>query len=182
MWIVVELSSKGERETPETLQRTLEKLTRNRIEVFIPAKTFQRKQSFVTLWSMEGYVFVQSGLTASEYFDLERHSFFRRILTHDDGNSRVIGFVDQSVVDTQKANLKALGWQNFEVGHIVNIISGVYEGLQGEILALYPEGPEPRAEIQVQGLRSISTSVLLPYMMLDGQLDLDSQSLPFLED
>jgi len=168
-WVIMELSYQGEQKTPEELALLLRGQLGGGADIFIPAVTFSRRNSTVTICLMEGYFFIEASLPTSTYFDLEDTTYVRKVLTRDESKGRFLYYVDQAMIDDLKSRLKEQTVRNIQVGDMVKVVEGPYSKLSGEILSLV-EG-EDRALIHIVDLKSMEVIVELPFQFFEHMGD-----------
>lgn len=165
-WVVLELTRLGEKEKPEDLLEILKnEVDDDDVEIFIPAKTFIRKNNRTSVTLMEGYVFFSGGKPASFYFDLEDMPQISKVLTKDDNTGRYIKYLPDNEIQTLKDKLQVLTVSHIEEGDRVDIIDGVYKNLEGVVLGFNVS--TEYALVQIIGLVSLETVVELPLQFLE---------------
>jgi transcription antitermination factor NusG len=163
-WVVLELSHQGEKRTPREITEILRHHLGSDTEVFIPAATFTRGQTQVTIYALEGYVFVQAGLPSANYYDLEENLHFRRVLSKEEPLGRFLYYVGPETVDELRAKLQAQTARNVTEGTKVQITEGTYSGLIGKVLDTFED---ESATVHVTDLKSMEVIVRLPYQFLE---------------
>lgn len=164
-WVTFELTRMGEKEKPEDLVEIIETETGDtEAEVFVPATSFQRRDNWVTICLMEGYIFMEGGQPASFYFDLESLPYIERVLSRDVSSGRYIEYVPNEEVQELKQRLRKRSLRDFGKGDEVEIIEGAYENLEGEVIEFNPENE--RALVDIDELVSLDTIVELPLQFL----------------
>lgn len=163
-WVIVELSHKGEKESPSDLEILLKQELSDEVEIFVPALTYSRKDHDVTICLMEGYVFIEAALPTSTYFMLEDCPYVRRVLTRDESRGRYVRLVSDAEVDQLRKQLNKKAFRDLKIGDRVLITEGPHSELKGEIVDLRPD--EAKASVNIEELRSIKTCVELPYPFL----------------
>jgi len=166
-WVVVELSHQGEKRTPSDIRTLLGQALGGGVEVFVPALTFTRRDTRVTLYVMEGYAFVEAGLSTDRYFDLEESSYVARVLSKTENSGRYLCYVPQQTIADLERQLQVLAARKIEVGDLVQIIEGSYSQLLGEVLHVWPD--RDAATVHVTDLESMEVIVELPYQFLEPQ-------------
>jgi len=163
-WVIVELSYRGEKETPSDLEILLKQELSDDVDIFVPALTYSRKDHDVTICLMEGYVFVEAALPTSTYFMLEDCPYVRRVLTRDESRGRYVRLVSDAEVDQLRKQLNKKAFRDLEVGDQVMVVEGPHSDLTGEIVDLRPD--DAKAYVSIKELQSIKTCVELPYPFL----------------
>lgn len=145
-WVIVELSSRGEKKDKHELEEVLQDRVDRDVEIFIPSTSFWKNDDCVTIWLMEGYIFFEAGHPASFYFDLEGSPYISKVLTRDDPSGRYLLYIDQEEIESLKSRLREQSMKNIEEGDQVEIKEGTYESLRGEVFDL----PEDQEEVYVK--------------------------------
>lgn len=163
-WVVVELSHQGEKKSPQELETLLSDILGGGVEVFVPALTFQRRDTQVVVYVLEGYVFISSGLSHDSYFDLEENANIKAVLAHEDNTGKYIRYVEHDVVDNLRRKLQDMVASTLKVGDEVNIIEGAYSALSGVIRDVLPGDT---ATVHITDLVSQEVIVELPFQFLE---------------
>lgn len=163
-WVVAELTYQGENEVPERLIQILQDSYGVDTDMFIPAQTFYRRNSYVTICLMEGYIFLEGGRPASFYLDLEGTRYISKILTKDDPLGRYLSYVSHGEIEAMRGKLLEQTRREFQEGDVVEVVEGVYEHLDGTVVALNQEAKT--ALVKIHDLLSIDTVVELPLQFL----------------
>lgn len=164
-WVVLELSHQGEKKTPQELETLLRQHLGDAVEVFVPAMTFTRRETCVTIYVMEGYVFVGAGLSTERYFDLEDTIYIQTVLSQEEADGRYLRYVPHSTVQELETKLQRLVSRSIQPGDQVCITQGAYSQLMGKILHVFPE--DERATVHVTDLESMEVIVELPYQFME---------------
>lgn len=109
--------------------------------IFIPARTYDRKGTKVTIHLMEGYCFVASGLPEVSYLSLERESpYVKRVLaTKGPHDMPVLQVISNAKVEEMKNRLQEVIASEIDVGMRVRILQGTYAKLEGDVLDIVGE-------------------------------------------
>lgn len=159
-WVTAELTTLGEIKVEE---RTLEKILRKElrgedVEIFIPVSQYEQNGRKVSLYLLEGYIFIQTGLDDSYYFDLEHTPYIETVFsTKSPKGMRVLSTIGNSTIEDMKDQLRGMACKGLKSGDTVEIVKGAYRKLQGEIISF----EEDKAYISIN-LRSLSAIVELP--------------------
>lgn len=170
-WVALELSHQGEKRLPQELYAMLRAEMGEEADIFVPAATFTRRDTTVTICLMEGYVFVEAGLPSSRYFDLEALSVIRRALSRDESAGRYLCYIEDHVIQDLRARLKEQTRRDVQVGDYVEICDGAYSALRGRILDVFED--RQRASIHIVDLKSMEVIVDLPFQFferIEGEL------------
>lgn len=165
-WVTLELTRRAEKEKPEDLKTLLkgEASIPDDLELFIPATSFDRRDNFVTVCLMEGYVFLEGGRPSSFYFHLENCSYVSRVLSRDESTGRYLAYVPDEKIQDLKDRLRKQTLRDFGEGDEVEIIGGAYDNLEGEVVEFNKD--DDHAFVKIDGLVSIDTIVELPLQFL----------------
>lgn len=167
LWVVVELSHQGEKKTPQELRSVIGQYIGEEVEIFIPALTFKRRETHVTMYILEGYIFIASGLPTSKYFDIEDNVNVACVLTNDEASGRYLCYVENDVVEDLKEQLREQAAMTLKKGDKVRIKEGAYAELDGEILDILDDD---RAMVHVTDLQSMEIIIELPFQFLEHKM------------
>lgn len=168
-WIALELNRAGEQKIEDgSLETTLRSDlgVDSDFPLFIPATTYSKGTRTITLHLMEGYVFVGSGLSETQYFALERRPYIASIIHTKAGphNLRVLSVISDVHIEEMREQLRALVSSDIEVGAEVRVLEGPYKTLQGLVLDI--EGDQAIVEIH---LRSLELILTIPRVFLEAE-------------
>lgn len=164
-WVILELTRFGEKEKPEDLISLIRGETGiSDLEIFVPSTSFSRRDNWVTICLMEGYIFMEGGRPAGFYFDLEEIPYLSRVLTRDERTGRYIVYVPDEEVVKLQTRLRDQTLRDFGEGDTVEIIEGAYESLEGTVIDFNPQ--TKNAFIRIHELVSLDTVVELPLQFL----------------
>lgn len=165
-WVVVQLNEFGEALAERgELERKVKKLYPDK-EIFIPYSRVEFKGRTSKLSVIEGYIFIESGLPESEYFDLGEQPYIEDVLhtkSHRGLNLNTIRDVD---VQKLKDNLQQLIIADLELGMKVSVNSGVYKGVEGEVVGFTEDKKSAFVYIEMRTLKAIRA---IPTYILDIQ-------------
>lgn len=165
MWVALELTYQGEREHPRKLRKELENRLRKRVEVYVPAVCFNRRNGEeVIIRTMDGYAFARAGLSARDYLQLEAHPMVNRVLTRDDGEARYLTYLPDLDIQRLRDVLSEQSRDKYREGDLVDILEGPYRNLFGFLLHVYPE--VQTADVDVRGLCSVRNVANIPWSWL----------------
>lgn len=166
-WITVELSNIGEQKLAEgELQRILRMhLDSDDVPIFSPSAKFIKKtnQKSEIFHLIQGYIFVGSGLKLRKYLDLEETPYVSRIFydTLSDGQIQ-LKLLPNSKIEGMREELSKMMLGAISVGDTVLINSGLYQGIEGQIIAI----SENDANVELK-FRSMVIITKLPRIFLD---------------
>jgi transcription antitermination factor NusG len=146
-WVVVGLSSSGERETDiKTIANAVRRVLGRELEVFVPAISKKARDESHTLFYMDGYVFIQyqDGIP---YMKLQDTSYFGQVLCAGNAGSMTYSLVDDFVLDPLRKGVKDLSKCKFSVGDRVRVIKGEFRNLRGEVRAIYESGEVVQVDV-----------------------------------
>jgi transcription antitermination factor NusG len=164
-WVALELTYLGETKVEEgsfdsVLRRDLG--VDHTFPIFIPAATYLKHNKPITVYLLEGYVFVGSGLAETSYFSLEKKPYVSKVMSVMSGKMRNLSTVADSYIKSLQKQLRKLIVSDVEVGSKAHIIDGLYKNLEGIVIGLYND----YAHIQID-LRSIKIIATVPMAFLD---------------
>ena len=140
-WVVVGLSSAGERETNiRIVSDAVRRVLGRDLEVFVPAVSKKARAESHTLFYMDGYVFIQyqEGIP---YMKLQDTSYFGQVLCTGNEGNMSYSLIDDSILDPLRKGVKDLGTCKFSIGDRVRVTKGEFRNLRGEVRSIY-EGCE----------------------------------------
>lgn len=164
-WVIVELSHRGEKKDPPELEELLRQEIGDDVEIFVPAMTYTRNEETVTICLMEGYAFIAEGISTSRYFSLEESPYVQRVMARNESDGRFVQYVPDTEVKQLRRQLNRKAFRDLSIEDEVLITEGSHSELEGEIVDLRPE--ENMASVRIDGLKSISSIVELPYAFLE---------------
>jgi transcription antitermination factor NusG len=163
-WVVLELSRQGDKELPEDLAFYIQKSISKPLEVFVPARSFYRRENAVTIRVLEGYAFVRAGYSPGVYIELENSPYVTKVLSTDSKQGRYLQYVEDIEIQKMTQQLDEQSIREIEVEDEVSICSGVYEGLQGIVKGM--DDVKETAYVEILNLTSLNTYVPLPVQFL----------------
>ena len=174
-WVVVELTRLGENRAEEgSLPASLRQSLRvpNTFPVFLPYAVYERGGRKTSVHLMEGYIFIASGLSETQYFSLEKSCpYVKRILSSNDPNGmRVLSTIPDSSIEEMRQKLQKHIATDLDVGMHVTITEGVYGNLKAEVVEL----EESDAHVLIE-LRSIKIITKIPRIFLDPTNNWDGE-------
>jgi len=165
-WVILEITSRGEEAVDQgVLEKTLlENSPFTLSDIFIPIIKYGGKP----VWLMEGYIFIKSGYSASDYFELKRTHLISNVVSQIDSRTGLISKGVISSKDLQDLLKKAddLG-AKFEPGDKVSIKNGDFEGFDAEIQDLY-EKDNIRMYTLLITMRSVEIIISTDSMSIEG--------------
>lgn len=159
-WIALELNRLGETKIEEG---TLATSIRHDLgvgpdfPVFIPAVTYLKSGKPTTMYLMEGYVFVASGLDETAYFALERRPYVEAVMSSLAGpyKIRTLHTIPDAEVARLKKQLRELTGNDIRVNDWVKATEGSYMSLEGRVLEIV--GDNASVNIQLKSIKVIAT-------------------------
>ena len=165
-WVILEITSKGEEAVEQGVLKKalLEKSPFKESDIFIPIVKHGNKP----IWMMEGYVFIKSGYSASDYFDLKRTYLIKNVVSQVD---ELTGLISKGVITTRDLNdmLKRaddLG-AKFQSGDKVLIKEGDFKGFEATILDLF-ENNNLRMYTLLIKMRSVEIIISADCLSVEG--------------
>jgi transcription antitermination factor NusG len=112
---------------------------------------------------MEGYAFVASGMSETDYFRGEGSPDIKRIMSSASPSGiRVIHTIPDREVTKMRDQLRALVIGDVEIGSQVSITDGMYRGLDAQVLDLERDYAILRIE-----MRSLAVITKIPQIFLE---------------
>lgn len=166
-WIAIELTRLGETKVEDG---TLESAIRKDLGVdgnfplFVPATGYTKNNRTITIHLMEGYVFVGSGLSETEYFNLEKKPYIGQVMsTRPHAHKmRVLSVIEDNHIQEMRTKLRSLASADIEVDAEVRITEGPYKYLEGSVLGLDADN----AFVKIK-LRSLEVIATIPRIFLE---------------
>lgn len=146
-WVVVELSSVGERETnTRQIMETACRLLGRNLEIFIPAVSKKAREESHTLYYMNGYVFIlyEDGVS---YIKLQDTSYFGQVLCSRVRGNMSYSLIEDSVLDPLRDGIKDLGICKFSVNDCVRVVKGEFRNLKGTVRTIYESGEVVQVDV-----------------------------------
>lgn len=164
-WVALELSRIGEQRVEDG---TLRSLLRRDLgvgrehPVFVPAAVYPKEERLVTVYLMEGYAFVGTGLSETTYFALEDQPYVARVMsTVGPSNIRTLSTISDSNILELRRKLQELISEDITEGASVEITQGIYRSLHGIV-----RGVEEDQVFVWLRLRSLEVIATLPRFFL----------------
>jgi transcription antitermination factor NusG len=165
-WVILELTKTGEQKAEEgSLEKSLRRLLKLQPDqdIFVPAATYSKGGRTVTIHLMEGYAFVASGMSETDYFRGEGSPDIKRIMSSASPSGiRVIHTIPDREVTKMRDQLRALVIGDVEIGSQVSITDGMYRGLDAQVLDLERDYAILRIE-----MRSLAVITKIPQIFLE---------------
>jgi transcription antitermination factor NusG len=139
-WVVVGLSSAGERETNiKAISFAVRRILGRDLEVFVPAVSKQARDDSHTLFYMDGYIFVEH-MDGVPYTKLQDTAYFSLVLCSKRAGRVEYSLVEDDVLDPLREGVKDLGVCKFLVNDRVRVIKGDFRNLHGNVRTVYDGG------------------------------------------
>lgn len=141
-WVVVQLTSLGEREKSiDVITRAVRHILGD-VEVFVPATVQKVRNESHTMVYMDGYIFVRYSESVN-YLKLQDTTYFKAVLcSPGPAGKRTYCLIDDFVLDKMRDGVKNLEVQggDFAPGDEVKVIKGALKNLRGRVITLYDDG------------------------------------------
>jgi len=159
-WVALELTRQGELKIIDgTLASTLRRdlLVGPDFPVFLPAHSYLKSGKSVTLFLMEGYAFVATGLEDTMYFALERKPYVERVMSKPTGPNklRTLHTLPNREIEQLRVKLREMITVDLQVNDWVKVIEGPYSTLEGRVLGL--DNSNAFVKIELKSLKTIAT-------------------------
>ena len=165
-WVILELTRQGEQKVADGIfECVLRKAMRLESShgVFIPSMTYRKAGRTVTLHLMEGYVFVESGLTETAYLKMEGHQDVKRVMSSTSPSGmRIPHTLSDTEIVAMRDKLRTMVMGDVTPGSKVNISDGPYRGMDGHVLDL----EEDYAILKIE-MRSLAIVTKIPQVFLE---------------
>jgi len=146
-WVVVGLSSSGERETSiKTISDTVRRMLGRDLEVFIPAVSKKARDESHTSFYMDGYIFIQYQEGVS-YIKLQDMAFFGQVLCAGRAGNMTYSLVDDFILDPLRKGVKDLGTCKFTLNDPVRVVKGEFRNLRGIVRTVYEGGEVVQVDV-----------------------------------
>lgn len=158
-WVIVSLSSNGERETNiNAIKKSAQRIIKNvNVDVFVPAISQLVRGESETMFYMQGYIFIKFQENI-HYLKLRETTYFNDVLCSLVNRKIQYHLLDDSELKKIRQEVNNLKFSEFEVGDAVTVIKGNFKNLPGIISTVYDE-----EQIQVSvTLRSKSLLIDFP--------------------
>ena len=164
-WVIVQLTPAGERETKiPILKRSVHKLLKRELDVFVPAISQQVREDSQTIAFMEGYLFVNY-VDGVSYLRLQETTFFSVVLCNSqrsDGRPQY-SLLDDRQLDPLRKGMDDLKYGDFKRGDRVKVTKGSYKNLIGRVTLILDDGKN----VQISAdLRSKDLLMVFPAIYL----------------
>lgn len=139
-WVVVGLSSAGEKETDlKAISSAVRRILGRDLKVFVPAVSKQARDDSHTLFYMDGYIFVEHR-DGIPYVKLQDTTYFSQVLCSKRGGRVEYSLVGDDVLAPLREGVKDLGTCKFSVNDKVRVIKGDFRNLRGNVRMVYDGG------------------------------------------
>lgn len=164
-WVVLELTPIGEKLVEEgTLAVELRRLlgVEETWPVFVPSRSFEKKEKMVTIHLMEGYAFIATGLDEIHYFRLEQTKVVEQVLSQQTRGVRVLSTIPDSHINDLRRRLNQELASDIIPGMEVIVLEGTYAKLQGMVEDIEKDHAVVKFEF-----RSLKVFAKVPKVFLD---------------
>ena len=165
-WVVLEITSKGEKEARQgtLIPKLLEDSPFKKEDIFVPLIRGGARP----LWLMEGYVFIKSGYSTDSYYNLKRTYLIRTVLSQVDPKTGLIstGVISDRELKEMIKKADELGGHH-EVGSVVSIVEGPFQGFEGEVVDSWKEDNIRQYSILIK-MRSVEILTKVSCLSLEG--------------
>ncbi len=154
-WVVVQLSNSGEHEkNMSTLERSVHRILRTSLSVFIPAANQKARGDVNVQFIMDGYIFVEYR-SDIQYQRLSGTTYFDYILTS--GQKQLHLVTDKEILPIKKG-VENLRKSLLSVGDNIKVTKGSFKNLVGVVSSVYEDGESVQISV---GL--VSKPLLIDY-------------------
>lgn len=150
-WVVVQLTSMGEKEKSiDVITRSVHRILGN-IDVFVPAISQKVRNESHTTFYMDGYIFVRHREDVN-YLKLQDTTYFRSVLCSPGaGGKRAYCLLEDNILDGMRDGIKNLKTNgDFARGQEVKIVQGNLKGLRGRVNLVYDDNKKVQVHVPLQ--------------------------------
>lgn len=139
-WVVVQLTSLGEKEKNiDVITRSVRRILGD-VEVFIPAYSQKVRNESHTMFYMDGYIFVRHRVEVN-YMKLQETMYFKSVICAFAHGKKTYALLDDFVLDKMRDGVKSMKTQgSFQKDMDVKIVQGELKGLKGKVNLVYENG------------------------------------------
>lgn len=139
-WVVVSLSSNGERENDiEALKKSVHRILKNNsLEIYIPAISQTVRGESETMFYMQGYIFIQY-VENIPYLRLRETSYFNDVLCSSVNRKIKYNLLEHRELQKIQEGVNQLRFSEFKTGSEIVIIKGNFKNLPGVVSCVYSE-------------------------------------------
>ncbi len=154
-WVIVQLSSNGEREKNiQAIIRSVRHILQNKkVEVCVPAVSQKVRDDSHTMFYWDGYIFVEH-IEGLPYLRLNETVYFQNVLCQPGLNKnkqRVFSLLHDKDLEPMKRGLESMKVCEFSENDDVKIMKGVFKNLLGKVSFVHEDGENVQVFV---GLRS----------------------------
>lgn len=136
-WVVVQLSSTGEKEKNISLfQKAVKRYLGKELAVFVPAANLSAREDNHVMYYMDGYIFIEHALN-TPYHKLNDTTYFMCVLTHPKTG---VCLINDSEIDVMRKGMEKMKKGIFSKNDEVKVIRGSFKNLTGKISEVYDGG------------------------------------------
>ena len=159
-WVVVQLTSVGEREKNlQQIVRSARQILRNKdIEVFVPAINQKGQDDSLTTWYSEGYIFIKYDPSIG-YHKLVETNYFSSVLSTMTQVNRekkrmysLLTDKDLSIMRSGMQDLKTVS-SKFKEDQEVKITKGNYKDMPGKVSLIYDGGEKIQVFVLLKSIK-----------------------------
>ena len=151
-WVVIQLTSTGEREKNLALiERMAHRILGRKVDIFIPAVSQKVRDESQTMFYMDGYIFARFEEGVS-YLKLQETTYFNMVLTRPLSGSRSRSFhlLDDKELAPMRVGMQAMKLGAFAKDDKVRIIKGNYKNLIAEVCLLHDDGEHVQVYVDLR--------------------------------
>ena len=154
-WVVIQLSSSGEHEKNlSILERSVHRVLRTPLSVFIPASNQKARDDVNVQFIMDGYIFVEFKQDI-QYQKLSGTTYFDYVLT--DSRRKLQLVTDEEILPIRKG-VEELKKSCLCIGDRIKVVKGSFKNLMGVVTSVYDDGESVQVSV---GL--VSKPLLIDY-------------------
>lgn len=153
-WVIVQLTSLGEREKNiQSITRSAHRILGKPLDVFVPAVSQNVRDESQTMFYMDGYVFIRHE-DGVQYLKLVDTMYFSTVLiqtsTINGERRKVFSLLDDKDIAPMRVGMQTLKLGSFKEGQYVKIVKGNFKGLQAEISYVHEDGENAQVHVKLK--------------------------------
>ena len=155
-WLVLELTSQGERAAEEGV---LESLIRDQASltldhpIFIPCVSYEHRGRRSILSVMEGYAFIASGAENHSLDSLLVSPYVRRVMSRGRGIRKVYETIPDAAVRDLRLKLNEMVGTEVEEGMHVQVVDGPLAGITGKVVEI--DGEQASVLVEMRSIFAV---------------------------
>jgi transcription antitermination factor NusG len=166
-WVVLEISSAGEEEAlaGNLKKRITSSTSFQESDIYIP---LLKRTLCDPIWLMEGYFFIKSGYSNSEYYQLKHKRLVKNVISQIDNRTGMIsiGVVSDRELKQMVKRIDDLGG-SFKPDELVKIKEGPFSGFEGKVILTWMQNDVRMYSLQLS-FRSVVILFTIDCLSVEG--------------